>query len=113
LEQFLTANPFLLVVTLPGTDYYRGIRESLYSAYVQDDWRAKRRLTLNLGMRFEPISTPTEVNGKVASLRNLTDATPTVGEPYINNPSLKNIAPRVGFAWDLFGDAKTKTEKYK
>jgi outer membrane receptor protein involved in Fe transport len=107
LDRFLTANPLLLVVTLPGTDYYRGIRESLFSAYVQDDWKVKRRLTLNLGVRYEPISTPTEVNGKLASLRNLTDATPTVGDPYINNPSLKNIAPRVGFAWDLFGDGKT------
>jgi outer membrane receptor protein involved in Fe transport len=107
LDQFLMANPFLLAATLPGTDYYRGIRQSLFSAYLQDDWKVTRRLTLNLGVRYEPISTPTEVNGKVASLRNLTDAMPTVGDPYIDNPSLNNIAPRVGFAWDVFGDGKT------
>lgn len=74
---------------------------------MQDDWKATRRLTLNLGVRYEPISTPTEVNGKVSNLRNVTDAAPTVGEPFIDNPSLKNIAPRVGFALDVFGDGKT------
>ena len=32
---------------------------------------------------------------------------PTTGLPLFNNPSLKNFAPRVGFAWDVDGDGKT------
>jgi outer membrane receptor protein involved in Fe transport len=107
LVQFLGASPDFLFATLPGTDNYRGIRQSLFGLYVQDDWKVTRRLTLNLGVRYEPISTPTAENGRVSNLRNPTDATSTPGDPYIDNPSYKNIAPRVGFALDVFGDGRT------
>ncbi len=107
LAQFLAGTPSFLFATVPGTDFYRGIRQSLFSLYAQDDWKVTQRLTLNLGVRYEPISTPTDVNGKVSNLRNLTDAASTPGDPFIDNPSLKNIAPRVGFALDVFGDGKT------
>jgi carboxypeptidase family protein/TonB-dependent receptor-like protein len=105
--QFLSGVPDFLFATVPGTDFTRGIRQSLFSLYFQDDWRATRRLTLNLGVRYEPISTPTDNNGKVANLRNITDAAPTPGEPFIDNPSYSNVAPRVGFAYDVFGDGRT------
>jgi outer membrane receptor protein involved in Fe transport len=107
LDTFLLGLPAAFVAPRPGSDFYRGIRESIFGLFVQDDWKATRRLTLNLGLRYEFITSPTEVNDKIANLRNLTDSEPTVGFPFFNNPSKKNIAPRIGFAYDLTGDGKT------
>ncbi len=107
LEGFLRGQGQALFTTLPNTDFYRGIRQTLFGAYAQDDWKVANNFTLNLGLRYEPTTTPTEANDKVANLRNITDANSTVGDPYIDNPSLKNFAPRVGFAWDPTGSGKT------
>lgn len=96
----------------PGADIARSFRQSMFGFFVQDDWKVSPRFTLNLGVRYEFITVPTEANGKLANIRNpltdgLAEATATIGLPVIDNPSLGNIAPRVGFAWDLFGNGKT------
>jgi hypothetical protein len=43
---------------------------------------------------------PSEVNGKLATLLNLTDTVPHLGSPFFQNPTLRNFEPRVGFSWD-------------
>jgi outer membrane receptor protein involved in Fe transport len=100
---FLTGSPQVLFVPAPGKNFYRGIRQTLFGFYVQDDWRARPSLTINLGLRYEPITSPTEVNGKVANLRNFTDTATTVGDQFIENPSMRSFAPRFGFALDPSG----------
>jgi hypothetical protein len=107
LDTFLLGLPAIFIAPQPGADFYRGIRQSVISSYAQDDWKLSRKLTINLGVRYEFFTTPTEAHGKIANLRSVTDATTTVGEPFFNNPSKKNFAPRVGFAYDPFGNGKT------
>jgi hypothetical protein len=100
---FLTGSPQVLFVPAPGKNFYRGIRQTLFGFYAQDDWRLATNLTINVGLRYEPITSPTEVNGKVANLRNFTDQATTAGDPFIENPSLRSFAPRFGFALDPSG----------
>ncbi|HEV2762304.1 MAG TPA: TonB-dependent receptor, partial [Pyrinomonadaceae bacterium] len=81
-------------------------RFTLFGLYAQDTFRAHQRLSLNLGLRYEASTLPVDTNGRDSALPNLLDRTPTVGQLY-ENPTLKNFSPRVGFAWDIFGDGST------
>lgn len=103
---FLTNTPDRFRAVLPGSDAVRGYRQALGGAYVQDAWRVTPRLTIDLGVRWEMASVPTEVNGKLSNLDRLTDtATRTTG-PLFENPSRLNFAPRTGVAWDVAGNGR-------
>jgi len=84
-----------------------GLRQGLLGFYVQDDWRARSNLTLNIGLRWEMTTVPTEVQNKLATLLHITDAAPHIGAPLMSNPTINNFDPRVGFAWDPFRNGKT------
>jgi Carboxypeptidase regulatory-like domain/TonB-dependent Receptor Plug Domain len=107
IKDMLTVNPSQFTADFPGTDAIRGMRATVVGLYAQDDFRLRRNLTVNIGVRYEMGTVVNEVNGKVANLHSLSSAQPVLGNPYYRNPTLKNFAPRVGLAWDLFGDGKT------
>jgi carboxypeptidase family protein len=83
----------------------RGFRRILTGWFVQDDFHLRPNLTLNLGLRHEFFTAPSEVNGRSSNLHNLTDAANTPGPPFL--PSKPNFSPRVGLAWDPTGSGKT------
>ncbi len=107
LSDFLTNVPFFLSAAIPSAVTERGIRQTILGAYIQDDWRWRPNVTINLGVRYEMATVPTEVQGKLTTLRHITDATPHVGDPLFSNPTLRNFEPRVGVSWDPFGSGKT------
>jgi hypothetical protein len=107
-RSFLAGTPTRFVGVPPGAQLERVRPNTLVGFYVQDDYRTTERLTLNLGLRYEFYTLPSEANGLDTTLRDiLNDRSFTVGAPFAKNPSLGNVAPRLGFAWDVAGNGKT------
>jgi outer membrane receptor protein involved in Fe transport len=83
-----------------------------YAGFIQDDWKVAPRLTVNLGVRYEfeqlPAmqysnpAFPTLTQAQGTLLTSLKGVNPTNAMPSDKN----NFGPRVGFAWDIFGDGK-------
>jgi hypothetical protein len=86
---------------------------SVPGVYLNDDWKVRPNLTLNLGLRYEMETIPTDKFGRIANLPFIF-SNPTTGncsacsnKTFDSNPTKKNFEPRVGFAWDPFKDGKT------
>ncbi len=75
-----------------------------HGLFVQDDFRIHPRFTINIGLRYDY---NTVLQGD--QVANFNVDTLTVGQPGVPlyNPDRNNFAPRIGFAWDLFGSGKT------
>ena len=111
IKDFVTGNlsspQSLFQADFPGTDTFRSERNSIYGLYIQDDFRMRPNLTINLGLRYEAATWVDEAHNRIANLRNLADPSVTLGPPYYNSPKAGNFSPRIGFAWDPFKDGKT------
>jgi len=79
--------------------------------FLMDTWKAERRLTITLGLRYEWNSTPTEGGGRYVVFDPTTVTLQNVGAAgapsEIYNQSALNFEPRAGFAYDPFGTGKT------
>jgi hypothetical protein len=108
-----------------GAGEFKNNRNIFAGLYVQDNFRMNRRLTLNLGLRWEP-GNPWRENGErwsqfrldglMANQRSTVFTNAPAGlffpgdQGFPKNGlagSFNNFAPRVGFALDVFGDGKT------
>jgi len=102
--------------------FVAGIRTNLIGIYFQDDLQVNPNLTLNLGVRYEFITSPTEVGDRLGGISTPSQTVPfcikpegatfeclpsPYGRSYFRNPSLKNFSPRLGIAWDPTGSGKT------
>lgn len=96
------------------------IRTHQYAGYAQDDFKVTSRLTLNLGIRYEYAEPKYDTQGRTFSFIPGLQSTRFVNAPPglvfpgdqgapkgTNFPDKNDWAPRVGFAWDVFGNAKT------
>jgi hypothetical protein len=106
LSDFLQNKPATFQFQL-GATTPRGLRQSVYAGYAEDDIRLRQNLTVNIGVRYEMSTVPYEVHGELANLRGPFTPTLVTGSPFFQNPTTHNFEPRVGLAWDPFRDGKT------
>ncbi len=106
-----------------GAGEFKDMTGTKFSLYIQDNWRATPRLTLNLGLRWDPSLPFLEEKGRVACFvpgaKSARYPNAPVGlvyggpDPDPGCPSrgyesnLANLGPRVGFAYRLTNDGKT------
>jgi len=99
--------------------YFRG---NSWDAYVQDDWKLRSNVTLQLGLRYEYVSPMEEKFDRIVNLDvapGFTAAAPVVPNavgPFTGkfpaalvNPDRNNFAPRVGIAWKPFSKTVVRT----
>jgi hypothetical protein len=123
LPQFLLGSFNANSISTPNT---LDLQKWFVNAYVQDTWKATRRLTVNVGVRWEPAIAPSEIRGYIynfslANMINNVKTTQYVNAPpgltFPGDPGFQGkrgmnsywhlFAPRVALAWDPKGDGKT------
>jgi hypothetical protein len=105
------------------TDNYTiGAQSGFYSQisyengfFAQDNWRVSQKLTVNLGLRYDVMTWPYETHNRMASF-DVNPQSSTYGQVLlagkngvprtIENNNYGDIAPRVGFAYDMHGNGK-------
>ncbi|MGA3105969.1 MAG: TonB-dependent receptor [Terriglobales bacterium] len=109
LEDFFSGAPFKASVEIGNPTL--NLHNWATGLFLQDDWRIARNVTVNLGVRYEFSSVPSEDHNHLGNFD------PNVGLVQVNtgthpisslyNPDHKNFSPHVGFAWDTNGTGKT------
>lgn len=98
LSRFFAGEPF--TYQRQGLTRRPHVRTWEEGAFVQDDWRVRPELTLNLGLRYDIFTAPNEKDGFFSNL-DLDTASLVVSNTGGVQTNYSNIAPRFGFAYTV------------
>ncbi|MFB3906232.1 MAG: TonB-dependent receptor domain-containing protein [Acidobacteriota bacterium] len=106
-----------------GGGEFLNLRRNMFAVFVQDDWKVRPTLTLNLGLRYDYEQPFAEATNRFVtfnlekSMFQYAEGAPNLDKvtfPYLTggpnrpyDPSTRNFAPRVGLAWRPFNDNRT------
>jgi hypothetical protein len=107
LDNFFTGT--IKTARITSGDTARTLNDQGYALFMQDDWRLTRRITVNVGLRYE-LTTVVNANNNLLANFLPGQGMYQVGSTQLGsvmNGDHKDFAPRIGFAWDIAGNGKT------
>ncbi len=108
LTAFLQNQPSLFLGALPGlTDAARNIEEWRLTTYAQDVWQVGQRVTLNLGLRYDPRANASLDKGQTLVNGVRSTGFTSVTQAFASNPTLRNWEPRLGVVFDPTASHRT------
>lgn len=107
IADFIAGRANAFNITLGGS--FSSIATGALGTFLQDSFKLKPNFTLELGFRYDWLMSPTEKFDRFVSFDSASDSLLRVGSglDQIYHTSNKNFQPRVGFAWDPWGNGKT------
>ena len=112
-DALINNEPTEFATQFAGSDTRRFFRQSIWGGYIQDNWQISSNFMLTLGLRYEMVTQVSELEGEESRSPNPFRDTfndLVLGDGYFGDLpryDMGNFAPRVGFAWDAFGNGKT------
>ncbi len=107
LQSFLLGQYRSYSVPSPGNNNLKYMLYNTVGFYAEDEYRVLPRFTLNLGLRYEFNTQPNEAQGHQSFFADPPYSdTVSIGH-IVNDPTHGDVSPRIGFAWDVFGNGKT------
>jgi hypothetical protein len=107
---------FNILLGLPSIQAFRGsvpggafnLRSQEYGFFVQDDWKATDRLTLNLGLRYDIFPSATEKDGRLGNYDPVTRVIQLASgsSDRLIQTDKNNFGPRLGFAYAIGAEKK-------
>jgi hypothetical protein len=105
-QGFATPGAIQTITDTSGNPYFY-LHPNMFGVYLQDDWKVARRVTLNLGLRwdrdFDMNGGPEQANNRAYLRLQKINSAWAGGLPHDDN---KDFSPRIGLAWDVKGSGK-------